>query len=74
MNMYKLIKYSDNYSDSAASLYHFKMQEQTMQGRNIVDLTDTSESFKYKSKLLKGLTHRDVGANVDPNIAGAHRV
>ena len=27
MNMYNLIEYSDNYSDSSASLYHFKRQE-----------------------------------------------
>ena len=26
MNMYSLIEYSDNYADSAASLYHFKRQ------------------------------------------------
>ena len=28
MNMYNLIEYSDNYSDSTASLYQFKRQEQ----------------------------------------------
>ena len=27
MNMYNLIEYPDNYSDSTASLYHFKGQE-----------------------------------------------
>ena len=26
MNMYNLIEYSDNYSDSTASLYHYKRQ------------------------------------------------
>ena len=27
MNIYNLIEYSDNYSDSTASLYQFKRQE-----------------------------------------------
>ena len=35
---------------------------------------DNSSSFKYKSNLLKGLTTRDVAANVNPNIANTHRL
>ena len=31
-----------------------------------------SSSFKYKSNLLRGLTTRDVGAYVNPDIANAH--
>ena len=31
-----------------------------------------SSSFKYKSNLLKGLTTKDVAANVDPDIVNAH--
>ena len=33
-----------------------------------------SSSFKYKSNILKGLTTRDVAANVNPDIANAHRL
>ena len=47
--MYNLIKYSDNYSDSTASLYHFKRQEPLAD--NAV-LTNNSSSFKYKFGLL----------------------
>ena len=50
MNMYNLIEYSDNYEDSAGSLYHFKRQEPFA---NNIDLTvDDSSSFKYKSNIL----------------------
>ena len=50
MNMYNLIEYSDNYSDSNASLYQFKRQEPL---DNNTDLTIAgSSSFKYKSNLL----------------------
>ena len=50
MNMYNLIEYSDNYSDSTASLYQFKRQEPL---DNNADLTIAgSPSFKYKSNLL----------------------
>ena len=38
-----------------------------------VNASDSS-SFKYKSNLLKGLTTRDIGANVNPDIANAHRL
>ena len=31
MNLYNLIKYSDKYADTAASLYQFKKQEQPRQ-------------------------------------------
>ena len=57
MNMYNLIEYSDNYSDSTASLYHFKRQEQNYNNGNIVDLnTVDSSSIKYKSSLLGAST------------------
>ena len=52
--MYNLIEYSDNYSDSTASLYHFKRQEPPP---NNADLTTAnSSSFKYKSTLLENST------------------
>ena len=50
MNMYNLIEYSDNYSDSTASLYQFKRQEQSYDNANppnIIILTaNNSSSFK----------------------------
>ena len=48
--MCNLIEYSDNYSDSTASLYQFKIQEPL---DNNADLAiEGSSSFKYKSNLL----------------------
>ena len=44
MNMYNLIEYSDNYSDSTASLYHFKRQEHLANDANLDD------KYKYKFK------------------------
>ena len=56
MNMYNLIEYSDNYSDSTASLYQFKRQKQSYDPNNtkyIFNLNaDNSSSFKYKSGFL----------------------
>ena len=50
MNMYNLIEYSDNYSDSTASLYHFKRQNPLP---NNAELTVAdSFSFAYKSNML----------------------
>ena len=75
--MYNLIKYSDNYSDSTASLYHFKRQKQSFDDNNLLDITalsiDNSTSFKYKS----GLTNVNIvqiNADVNPNIPLAHRL
>ena len=51
MNMYNLIEFSDNYSDSTASLYQFKRQEQSYNDDGNFDniTADNSSSFKYKS-------------------------
>ena len=68
--MYNLIEYSDNYSDSTASLYHFKRQEPLA---NNADLTDNSSSFKYKSDLL-GTTQTEIAAGANSNIPLAHRL
>ena len=52
--MYNLIEYSDNYSDSTASLCQYKRQEPLAYN---ADLTvDGSSSFKYKSDLLGNAT------------------
>ena len=52
MPMYNLIKYSDNYQDSSATLYQYKRDEPP-EANVINDLTTiTSSSFKYKVELL----------------------
>ena len=52
--MYNLTECSDNYADSSASLWQFKIDEQNTNNGNIADVTtNVSSSFKYKSNLLK---------------------
>ena len=52
MPMYNLIKYSDNYQDSSATLYQYKRDEPP-EGDPIPNLAvDNSSSFKYKVELL----------------------
>ena len=76
MNLYYLIEYSDNYSDSTGTLFQFKRQEQNMNAAGNIDSVNVndSSSFKYKSYLLKGLITKDVAANFNPDIANAHRL
>ena len=52
--MYNLIEYSDNYSDTSGSLWHFNRDEQSQENNgNLFDLSaDYSSSFKYKSNLI----------------------
>ena len=76
--LYNLIEYSDNYSDTTASLYHYKRPEQTKNDDDdaIEPTDDTSSSFKYQSRLIKEqkLKSRNVGTNRDPDVANAHRL
>ena len=76
MNLYNLVEYSDNYEQSLGSLWQYKRDEQPLNNASdIIDVTvDNLSSFKHKSNLLKGLTTRDVAANVNPNIANLHRL
>ena len=55
MPMYNLIEYSDNYSDTSASLWQFKRDEII---GNINLTNNSSSSFKYKSNLI-GNTNAD---------------
>ena len=72
--MYNLIEHSDNYSDSTASLYQFKRQEQSYNPTDIVNLTAAnSSSFKYKSGFL-GTTNTQIAANANPDIPLQHRL
>ena len=63
MNMYNLIEYSDNYSDSAASCYQFKRQEPLPNNANLT--VSGSSSFKYKSDLLGKPTNIGINNNVE---------
>ena len=51
MPMYNLIKYSDNYQDSPATLYQYKRDEPPANIANNLTV-DNSSSFKYKVNLL----------------------
>ena len=64
MNMYNLIKYSDNYSACAASLYHYKRQEQNYAANGNVNnvAANVSTSFEYKFGLLGNATAEDGNA------------
>ena len=68
--MYNLLEYSDNYSESTASLYHFKRQEPLENNANTT--IAGSSSFKYKSNLLGNSEPINTGTN--PNIPLAHRL
>ena len=61
MPMYKLIEYSDNYSDSSGSLWQFKRDESPMNnaGNPLNVALDNSTSFKYKASLLGKATDAD---------------
>ena len=50
MLLYNLIEYSENYSDTSGSLWHFKRDEieRDISGNHI---SNSSSSFKYKSSL-----------------------
>ena len=63
MPMYNLIEYSDNYSDTSGSLWHFKRNEIPA---NNSDLTfNNSQSFKYKAALEgKTATHNNGKSSV----------
>ena len=74
MNLYNLIEYSDNYSDTSRSLWKYKRDKQNMTAAGATGNVNTNSSlFKYKSDLLKGLTKKDIGANTDPDIADSHK-
>ena len=56
MSMYNLIEYSDNYSDTSRSLWHFKSDEQNMNDGSPANVTTADlSSFKYKSSFFRTL-------------------
>ena len=50
MPMYNLIEYSDNYSDTSGSLWHFKRDEVTNNANVTND--NNAPSFKYKASII----------------------
>ena len=53
MNLYNMLEYSDNYADTAASLYQYKRPVPRNANGVIDDLTaGNSSSFKYQSGLV----------------------
>ena len=60
-NLYNLIEYSDNYSDSSGSLYQLKRDESPMNndGNPLNATLNNSSSFKYKANLLGKATDAD---------------
>ena len=70
MPMYNLIEYSDNYSDTSGSVWHFKRDEQNMNNGKPADvITADSSSFKYKSSFFKTLEDDDNGVFKNVKIA-----
>ena len=78
MNLYNVLEYSDDYADTTASLYQYKIPEPRDNNGNVVNLGITLSSFKYQSGLVqKQLTIPNSGnvpANTYPNFANAHKV
>ena len=55
MRIYNLNEYSDNYSDTSGSLWHFKRDETEGDGDLTVNdqyIPNNSSSFKYKSSFI----------------------
>ena len=77
-NLYNMLEYSDNYADTARSLYQYKRPESRDANGNVNNLATTLASFKYQSRLVqKQLTapnSENVPVNTDPNFANAHRI
>ena len=57
MPMYNLLEYSDNYQNSAGSLYQFKRDEPPDDN---ADVANNKTSLVYKSKLIKGTDDNNV--------------
>ena len=74
--MHNLLEYFDNSEESSGSLWQYKRDEKNMNNAGNPDNVNANDSspFKYKSNLLKGLTTRDIAANVNPDIANVHRL
>ena len=56
MNLYNLIEYSGNYSDTSGCLWQCQRDDQNVNNAGKMENVNAndSSSFKYKSNLLKG--------------------
>ena len=48
MNLYHMLEYSDNYTDTTGSLYQYKRPESRENNGNAVNLGTALSSFKYQ--------------------------
>ena len=73
-----MLQYSDNYADTAGSLYQYKRPESKDVNGNVLNLATTLSSFKYQSgsvqKQLTTPNSENVPANTNPNFNNAHRI
>ena len=71
-----MLEYSDNYADTAGSLYQYKRPEARDNNGNVVNLGTALSCLKYQSGLVqKQLTtpnSENIPANTNPNFANAH--
>ena len=79
MELYNMFEWSENYADTAGSLYQYKRPKQNKVNNVLADLTvNDSSSFKYQSglvqKQLKTRNSETADANIDPNFNAACRV
>ena len=78
MNLSNMQEYSNNYADTAGSLYQCKRPELRDDNGNVANLDTALFSLKYQSGLVqKQLTTpnlENVPANTDPNFGNAHRI
>ena len=73
--LYNMIEYSDNFSDSTASLHHYKKPEQILNNAGAIqNISVNSPSFKYQSNLSKNKESTPVETNVNSDVAAAHRL
>ena len=53
MNLYNMLKYSDNYADTTESLYQYKRPEPRDANDSVEKIGTTLSSFKYQSGLVQ---------------------
>ena len=76
--LYNMLEYSDNYADTAESLYQYKKPEPRDNNGSVGNLGNALSSFKYQLVLVqKQLTRpnsENVPVNTDPNFANVQRI
>ena len=75
MELYNMLSYSDNFSGTTGSLYHFKRPDQNRTNAGAIEnININSTSFKYQSNLIKKQVANsvNVAADVDPVVTLVH--